>query len=114
MTPTGELLSSRHMTLDTTLELLDLLLFLVPTFFIGLFTAFKMWTEQKDHKKQIEKLSEDQEEMRDLIESKNEKTLTELKKIEAAFSVTKESLIEIKVLLNILLKDQERRNNGKH
>lgn len=114
MTPTGALHSSRLMTLDTTLELWDLLIFLLPTFFIGLFTAFTMWSEQKDHKKQIQKLSEDQEDMRDLIESKNEKTLQELKKIEAAFSVTKESLVEIKVLLNILLKDQDRRNHGKN
>lgn len=98
------------MTLDTTLELSDMLIFFVPLFFIGLFTAFTMWTEQKDHKKQIQKLALDQDEIRKLIESKNEKTLEKLRKIEEESVLTKESLIEIKVLLKVLLKDHDKKH----
>lgn len=114
MTRIGVLHSSRLMTLDTTLQLWDLLLWLIPTFFIGLFTAFTMWREQKDHKKQIQTLSDDQEEIRLLIERKNEKTLEKLEKIELAFSITKESLVEIKTLLKVLLEEKITRNHGKN
>lgn len=98
------------MHLDTTVPLWNILVFIIPLFFAGMFTAFKMWSEQKDHKIQIQKLADDQDRIKLLIETKNEKTLDRLNAIERSFANTKENLGEIKTLLNILIKDHDRKH----
>jgi hypothetical protein len=69
---------------------------------------FKLWTNQQEQKRQIKLISIDQQTMRILIEEKNEKTLAEIKKLELAFALQKESLVEIKTLLNLLINNRIR------
>lgn len=67
-----------------------------------------MWSNQRQHSIEIKELSEDQQDLRDLIEDRNEKTLAEIKKLEVAFALQKESLVEIKTLLKLIIDNRIR------
>lgn len=88
------------------------MLFILPFILTGLFSLFKMWRDLQQHSRDIHELSEDQQEVRQLIEDKNEKTLAEIKKLEVAFTLQKESLVEIKTLLNLILHNRIRHEDN--
>lgn len=72
----------------------------------------RMWIKQLEHSKQLDLLRKEQEEIRSLVIEKNEKTYAEIKKLENAFSVQKETLIEIKTLMNLMLNNRIKRDEG--
>lgn len=96
------------MSIDTTIPLWGLIVGFFSILFFGLVPLLKMWRDLQEQKNQIRKLSDDQGAIRQLIEDKNEKTLAEIKKLEQAFMMQKEFLVEIKTLVNLILSNRIR------
>lgn len=96
------------MTLDTSVNLWGIALFLLPLIVTAIWSLSKMWRDQQEQKVQINLLSDEQKELKQVIEDKNEKTIAEFKKLELAIGVQKESLVKIETLLNLILHNRIR------
>lgn len=96
------------MTFDTTIPVWGILAIIIPLLLGAIGALIRMWFKQQDHSVQLSTLHDDQENIRELVIEKNEKTYSEIKKLETAFSLQKESLIEIKTLLKLILDNKIR------
>lgn len=94
------------MTFDTTIPVWGILAIIIPLLLGAIGALIRMWFKQENHSTQLTQLHEDQEEIRDLVIEKNEKTFSEIKKLESTIALQKESLIEIKTLLRLLIENK--------
>lgn len=94
------------MTFDTTIPVWGILAIIIPLLLGAIGALIRMWFKQENHSAQLNQLHEDQEEIRDLVIEKNEKTFSEIKKLESTIALQKESLIEIKTLLRLLIENK--------